>query len=128
MRRLNVRGRPYGKDMHTVIALFVAAHILCWAVTLGLWVADAKTRQPNAGMAHSAACALVFGLCAMAFSMGAISTGHLWYTIKLLLSVLATVFAFVAISRREETSDVVWYGIPLCIVGNVLVAVFNVGA
>ena len=44
--------------------------------------------------------------------------------IKFLVALIATAFAFVAKNRRTETPDVVWYGIPLAIVVNIVVAVF----
>ena len=48
--------------MSFLISLFVVLHMICWAVALGTWVASARTRVPNKGMAHAAAGALVFGI------------------------------------------------------------------
>ena len=41
--------------MSFLISLFVVLHMVCWAVALGTWVAAARTRTPNPGMAHAAA-------------------------------------------------------------------------
>lgn len=114
--------------MSTVLQIIIVLHLLCWAVALGLWVAAMRTREPNKGMAHAAGGALVLGMAAMVVAMGAGYGGsHMFYGLKLLFAVIATACAFVAINRQRETPAAVWYGIPLAIIANVVVAVFGIG-
>ena len=110
--------------MSILISLFVVLHMICWAVALGTWVAAARTKEPNAGMAHATAGALVFGLVLMILVSVGGDANQMKLGIKFLVALIATAFAFVAENRRTETPDVVWYGIPLAIVVNIVVAVF----
>ncbi|WP_058234792.1 hypothetical protein [Devriesea agamarum] len=114
--------------MNIVIGILVILHLVCWAVALGAWAVAARTKQISPAVAHAAAGALVFGALAMVvnMSMGAAS-GHLFYTIKLVVALIVTAFAFVAKDRREKTNPVVWYGIPVLIIANIVVAVFHIG-
>ena len=48
--------------MSFLLSLLVVLHLICWAVALGTWVAAARTRQPNPGMPHAVAGAVVTGL------------------------------------------------------------------
>ncbi|MGP5609368.1 hypothetical protein CIK81_12155 [Brachybacterium sp. JB7] len=114
--------------MSFVLSVLVVLHLLSWAVALGLWVAAAGTRQPNKAIAHASATALVIGIVMMGLSMATGGTGHLWFALKLLFAAIAAICSVVAISRREETPSLVWFGIPTAIVLNVIVAVFRIGA
>ncbi|GAA1490262.1 hypothetical protein [Brachybacterium sacelli] len=113
--------------MSFVISLLVVLHLLCWAISLGLWVAAIRTKQPQKGMAHAAGGALVLGIIMMGLSMAMGTDSHLWFTLKLVIALVVTAFSFVAINRREETPAVIWYGIPTAIVLNVIIAVFGIG-
>ena len=110
--------------MSILISLFVVLHMICWAVALGTWVAAARTKEPNAGMAHATAGALVFGLVLMILVSVGGDANQMKLGIKFLVALIAPAFAFVAKTPRTETPDVVWYGIPLAIVVNIVVAVF----
>ncbi|WP_010533862.1 hypothetical protein [Brachybacterium squillarum] len=110
--------------MSFLISLFVVLHMLCWAVALGTWVAAARTRTPNPGMAHAAAGALVFGLVLMVLVSIGGDPDHVKLGIKFLLAAVATAFAFVARNRGPETPSAIWFGIPVAIVANIVVAVF----
>lgn len=113
--------------MSFVISLLLVLHLLCWAISLGLWVAALRTKQPNRAMAHAAGGALVLGIIMMGLSMAMGADGHLWFTLKLVIGLVVTAFSYVAINRREETPAVIWYGIPTAIALNVVVAVFGIG-
>lgn len=115
--------------MSILLGIIVVLHLLCWAIALGLWVAAAGTREPNKGIAHASAGALVLGLIAMIVSLVAGEAGgHLFFTLKLVFALVATVCAFIAISRRRETPAIAWYAIPAAIAINVVIGVFGIGA
>ena len=109
--------------MSFVYSLLVIAHLLCWAVALGTWVAAARTRTPNPGMAHAIAGALVLGIVLAALVSVVGDPNHMKLGIKLLIGLVATVLAYIANRRREETPSAVWFSIPLAIIVNVFVAV-----
>lgn len=110
--------------MSFLISLFVVLHMISWAVALGTWVGAARTRRPNPGMAHAAAGALVFGIVLAALVSIGGDPNHMKLGIKLLVAIIATVLAYVAHKKKTETPSAVWFGIPLAIVVNVVVAVF----
>lgn len=110
--------------MSFLISLLAVAHMLCWAVALGLWVAAARTRRPNPGLFHGAAGALVFGLLLAALVSIAYDPNHMKLGIKALLALVVVVLAFIAKRKQEHTPSAVWFGIPAAIVLNVIVAVF----
>lgn len=114
--------------MSFVISLLVVLHLICWAVALGTWVAAARTRQPNTGMAHAAAGAVVIGIIlAVLVSIPGLTDGdpnHMKLGIKLLVGLVAVAFAYIAKKKGPETSSAVWFGIPTAIVVNVIIAVF----
>lgn len=111
--------------MSTLVTIFVFLHMLCWAAAFGMWIAAAKTKQPNKGMAHAAAAAPVFGLIAAVIAiMSNWNVDHMAIGIKFVISILVAIFAFIAIKKRENTSAVIWFGIPAGIVINMLVALF----
>ena len=110
--------------MSFLFSLLVVLHLICWAVALGTWVAAARTRQPNKGMAHATAGAVVIGiLLAVLASIGG-DPNHMKLGIKLLVGVVAVVLAYIADKKGPETSSAVWFGIPTAIVVNVIIAVF----
>lgn len=109
------------------MSILVIAHILCWAITFGTWFAALRTKRPSKGMAHAAGGALLFGVALMAIGIAMFPGGHLFYTLKLVFAVVVTAFSFVAINRNEQTPAVIWYGIPVAIVVNVVIAVFGIG-
>lgn len=113
--------------MDTVLTIVVILHILCWAVSFGMWFSALRTRRPSKAIAHAAGGALVLGLVAMIISMGMSSGGHLFYALKLVGALVVTACAFVAASRQERTNALVWYLIPVGIVFNVVIAMFHVG-
>ncbi|GAB4096866.1 hypothetical protein GCM10028787_23410 [Brachybacterium horti] len=110
--------------MSFLISLFVVLHMICWAMALGTWVAAARTKEPNPGMAHAAAGALVFGLVLMILVSVGGDSNQAKLGVKFLLALVATAFAFVAKNRRAETPGVVWFGIPVAIIANIVIAVF----
>ncbi|MGP9708728.1 hypothetical protein [Brachybacterium sp. AOP24-D1-21] len=114
--------------MSFLFSLLVVLHLICWAVALGTWVAAARTRQPNKGMAHATAGAVVIGvlLAALVSIPGALpgDPNHMKLGIKLLIGVVAVVLAYIANKKGPETSSAVWFGIPTAIVANVIIAVF----
>lgn len=110
--------------MSFLISAVTVAHMLCWAVTLGLWVAAARTRQPNPGMAHAAAGAFVFGLILAALVSVAYDPNHMKLGLKALFALVVVVLAMVAKKKQEHTPPAVWFGIPVAIVINVIIAVF----
>lgn len=110
--------------MSFLISLTVVAHMLCWAVALGLWVAAARTRTPNPGLFHSAAGALVFGLILAALVSIAYEPNHMKLGIKALVALIVVVLALINKKKQEQTPSAVWFGIPAAIVLNVIVAVF----
>ena len=79
-------------------------------------------------MAHAVAGAVVIGvLMAVLVSIRASIDGdpnHMKLGIKLLVGLVAMVFAYVADKKGPETSSAVWFGIPTAIVLNVIIAVF----
>ena len=107
-----------------MISLLVVLHMICWAVALGTWAGSARTRVPNPGMAHAAAGALVPGIILAALVSIFDDPNHMKLGIKLLFAVVATVFAVVATRKGADTPSVVWFGIPLAIIVNIVVAVF----
>lgn len=109
--------------MSFVYSLLVIAHLLCWAVALGTWVAAARTRKPNPGMAHSAAGALVSGLLIASIVSITGDPNHMKLGIKALLAIIATVLAYIAHKKGPDTPSAVWFGIPTAIIINVFVAV-----
>lgn len=110
--------------MSFLISLLIVLHMICWAVALGTWVAAARTRQPNPGMAHAAAGALVFGVVLMIVTTIAAEPDHMKLGVKFLFAALATVLAYIARKKGPETPSAIWFGIPLAIVVNVVIAVF----
>lgn len=113
--------------MSALIGILVVLHILCWAVALGTWVAAARTKEPNPGMSHAAAGALVLGVVLMALGMATGAGGHLWYTLKLVFALVAALCSIVAVRKGPQTPAPVWFAIPAAIVINVVVAVFHIG-
>lgn len=113
--------------MSSLLTVVVILHILCWAITFGLWFGAMRTRQPNKAMAHAAGGALVLGVIAMVIALPGSTGGHLFYALKLLFALVVTACSFVAVSRQERTSPVVWYLIPIGVVANVVIAMFHVG-
>lgn len=109
--------------MSFVYSLLIVVHLLCWAVALGTWIAAARTREPNPGMAHAAAGALVTGLILAAIISVTGDPNHMKLGIKALIAVIATVLAFIARKKGPQTSSAVWYAIPVAIVTNVVIAV-----
>ncbi|WP_394215594.1 hypothetical protein [Brachybacterium vulturis] len=114
--------------MSFVLSLLVVLHLICWAVALGTWVAAARTRQPNPGMAHAVAGAIVTGvLMAVLVSIPGVIDGdpnHMKLGIKLLVALVAAALAYRARKTGPETPSAVWFGIPVAIVLNVIIAVF----
>lgn len=110
--------------MSFLISLFVVLHMICWAVALGTWVAAARTRRPNPGMAHAAAGALVLGIVLAALVSIGGDPNHMKLGIKLLVALVAVVLAYVAHKKGPETPSAVWFGIPTAIIVNIVVAVF----
>lgn len=114
--------------MSFVLSLLVVLHLICWAVALGTWVAAARTREPNPGMAHAVAGAVVIGIVLAALvSIPGLTAGdpnHMKLGIKLLVAIIATVLAYIAHKKKAETPSAVWFSIPLAIIVNVVVAVF----
>lgn len=110
--------------MSFLLSLFLVLHLICWAVALGTWVGAARTREPNPGMAHATAGALVFGIALAALVSITGDPNHMKLGIKLLISIAATVLAYIANKKKTETSSAVWFSIPLAIVVNVIIAVF----
>lgn len=114
--------------MSFVLSLLVVLHLICWAVALGTWVAAARTRQPNPGMAHAVAGAVVIGiLMAALISIPGLlpwEPNHMKLGIKLLVGLVAVALAYIAKKKGPETSSAVWFGIPTAIVLNVIIAVF----
>ena len=110
--------------MSFLISLFVVLHMICWAVALGTWVASARTRVPNKGMAHATAGALVLGIVLAALVSIGGDPNHMKLGIKLLLAIVATVLAYIANRKQTETPSAVWFGIPTAIIVNIVVAVF----
>ncbi len=107
-----------------MISLLVVLHMICWAVALGTWVASARTRVPNPGMAHAVAGALVLGIVLAALVSIVGDPNHMKLGIKLVFAVVATVLAYMAAKKGPETPSAVWFGIPLAIIVNIVVAVF----
>src|SRR5690606_10195327 len=110
--------------MSFLISLFVVLHMICWAVALGTWVASARTRVPNPGIAHATAGALAFGIVLAALVSIGGDPNHMKLGIKLLVSIIAVALAYIAHRKREETPSAVWFGIPAAILVNIVVAVF----
>ena len=111
--------------MSFVISLLVFLHILCWAIALGTWVAAARTKQPSKAMAHALGGVLVLGVLIFALTGIAGFGDHMWMGIKFVLALIATVFAFIAVKRREATPAPIWYGIPTLLVITIAYAVFG---
>lgn len=109
--------------MSFVYALIIILHLLCWAVALGTWIAAARTREPNPGMAHAAAGALVTGLILASIVSITGDPNHMKLGVKALIAIIVTVLAFIARKKGPQTSSAVWYAIPAAIVINVVVAV-----
>ncbi|MGY5763990.1 hypothetical protein ACXET9_02155 [Brachybacterium sp. DNPG3] len=110
--------------MSALFSAFIVLHMICWAVALGTWVAAAKTRRPNPGMAHATAGALVFGLVLMILASIGGDANQMKLGIKFLIALAATAFAFIAKNRGEETPAPIWFGIPTLIIANIIIAVF----
>ena len=110
--------------MSFLLSFFVVLHIICFAVALGTWVAAARTREPNPGMAHAVAGALVIGVVLAALVSIDGSADHLKIGLKLIVALIATVLAFIARRRGPQTPPAIWYGIPVAIVANIVIAVF----
>ena len=110
--------------MSFLLSFFVVLHIICFAVALGTWVAAARTREPNPGMAHAVAGALVIGVVLAALVSIDGSADHLKIGLKLIVALIATVLAFIARRRGPQTPSAIWYGIPVAIVANIVIAVF----
>jgi peptidoglycan/LPS O-acetylase OafA/YrhL len=114
--------------MSFLFSLLVVLHLICWAVALGTWVAAARTRVPNPGMAHATAGAVVIGVILAALvSIPGLTDGdpnHMKLGIKLLVGLVAVVLAYIARKKGPETPSAVWFGIPTAIILNVIVAVF----
>lgn len=110
--------------MSFLISLLVVLHLICWAVALGTWVAAARTRQPNKGMAHATAGAVVIGLLLAVLVSITGDPNHMKLGIKLVVGVVAVALAYIANKKGPETSSAVWFGIPTAIVLNVIIAVF----
>src|SRR5699024_1736295 len=114
--------------MSFVLSPLVVVQLICWAVALGTWVAAARTRQPNPGLAHAVAGAVVIGdLPAGPESIPGLAGGApipLEAGIKLVVGLVAVVLAYIAAKKGPATSSAVWFGIPAAIVLNVIVAEF----
>ncbi|ATG55481.1 hypothetical protein CFK41_12400 [Brachybacterium ginsengisoli] len=110
--------------MSFLLSLLVVLHLICWAVALGTWVAAARTRQPNPGMPHAVAGAVVTGLVLAALVSIVGDPNHMKLGVKLLIGVVALVLAYIAKKKGPETTSAVWFGIPTAIVLNVIIAVF----
>ncbi|MGP9537686.1 hypothetical protein ACT3SP_06715 [Brachybacterium sp. AOP43-C2-M15] len=109
--------------MSFLISLLVVLHMICWAVALGTWVAAARTRQPNKGMAHAAAGALVLGIVLAALVSIAGDPNHMKLGIKLVVALVAVLLAYIADRKGADTPSPVWFGIPTAIIVNIFVAV-----
>lgn len=109
--------------MSVLLSVLIALHLICWAVGLGTWVAAARTRQPNPGMAHAIAGAVVLGivLAGIVSMTGDPDTTKIG--IKLVVGLVALVLAYIAKKKGPATPSAVWFAIPAAIVVNVFVAV-----
>src|SRR5699024_3835247 len=114
--------------MSFVLSLLVVLHLIYWAVALGTWVAAARTREPNPGMAHAVGGAVVIGIVLAALvSIPGLTAGdpnHMKLGIKLVVGLVAVALAYIATKKGPATPSAVWFGIPTSIVLNVIVAVF----
>src|SRR5699024_1929879 len=114
--------------MSFVLSLLVVLHLICWAVALGTWVAAARTRQPNPGMAHAVAGAVVIGsVLAALVSVPGLTGGApnlLRLGSKVGVGRVADVLAYIAANTGPATSSAVWFGSPAAIVLLVIVADF----
>lgn len=111
--------------MYTVMTIFVFLHFLSWAAVFGMWLAAAKTRQPNKGMSHAAMAAPLFGLIAALIGIfNDFGIDHVSVGIKLVISILIAIAAVTAVKKQENTPSVLWFIIPLGIIVNMLVAMF----
>ena len=109
--------------MSVLISVLVALHLICWAVALGTWVASARTRRPNPGMAHALAGAVVLGVVLAALVSIVGEPNHMKLGLKLVVGLVALVLGYLAQKKGPETPSAVWFGIPAAIVVNVFIAV-----
>lgn len=110
--------------MSILFGILVFLHIVCWATALGLWVAAAKTRQPNKALFHSLGGVLILGAAMFGLS-GALGFGdHMWMGIKFVLLLIATVFSVIAVKKQEQTPAAIWFSIPVLLIGTIAYAVF----
>ena len=113
--------------MSFLISLFVVLHMICWAVALGTWVASARTRVPNKGMAHATAGALVFGIVLAALVSIGGDPNHMKLGIKAAIGIVVFVMALIG-RRKINSGESVGTGVAHAVGGmaliNILVAVF----
>src|SRR5699024_2416944 len=108
--------------MSILLSLLVALHLLCWAVALGLWVAAARTRQPNPGMGHALAGAMVLGIVLAVLVSLTGEPDHMKLGIKLLVGLVALVVGYIAQKKGPETPSPGWCGGPAASAVSVVVA------
>lgn len=111
--------------MSTLTLIFVLLHMICWAGTFGIWIAAARTTEPNKGLFHTAAAAPVFGILALGTASAAgWDLNHMVYGIKLVIAILVAVFSFLAVKKQANTSPAIWYAIPVGLVINMILTLF----
>lgn len=110
--------------MSTLISIIVLLHVICWAAVFGIWLAAAKTRQPQKSVFHAAAGAAAFGWLAYIVAMiGGVPQNHMILGIKGIIAIAVAVAAFIAMKNQERTNSAVWYFIPAGLVINMLLGV-----
>ncbi len=108
--------------MDIVYSLVVAAHLICWALVLGLSVAGMMKSQVFKGTMHSALGALVTGILIVGMrEMMDMDVNHMKIGMKLLVAAVVTVLAVMA--ERKRGGEKMLGPIVAATVVNVLVAV-----
>lgn len=113
-------------DFLYVALLFL--HLVSWAIILGAWIATMKKPGLYKGIPHAALTAFVTGVLMVGVAeMGGADMNHMKIGIKLLISLVIVVLAFVAKKKGEEAPRALITSIGVLTVINVLIALFVSG-
>ncbi|WP_435299475.1 hypothetical protein [Timonella sp. A28] len=113
-------------DILYVAVLFL--HFVSWALILGGWLATIRTPGLYAGIPHAALTALVTGVLLVGIAeMQDLTVNHMKIGVKLLITVIIVVLAFVAKKKADQASPPLINTIGALTVLNIALALFWTG-
>ena len=119
----------YDAGMEFLYHVLVVLHFVGWAIVLGGYFASMRTPALSKGVFHGAATAAVAGI----LMVGVAEMGGLWddggpsmtkIGIKLVISLVIAVLAFLAVKKGDKVSPALKHSIGALTLVNIIVAVF----